>query len=236
MSTFMPNMTSLSDTYGSASHRLICFSPAFAAEWSGVADSSSPAISHILHQWLLCRLCGWPWGASQSFRTPGKAGSARELKHTAATLAPSAFSRATCQSRDTFTQLLRRFPQRLNPVAHCCDYLAKAPWDWLSPLISFTLSSFPLLFLELLPKINLSVQVLGEPGKYQDKRRESESEVAQSCPTLCSPVDWSLPGSSLHGLLQARILEWVAIFFTRGSSQLKDQTRASCIGRQIVYH
>ena len=37
------------------------------------------------------------------------------------------------------------------------------------------------------------------------------SEVAQSCPTLCDPVDCSLPGSSVHGILQARILEWVAI-------------------------
>ena len=40
---------------------------------------------------------------------------------------------------------------------------------------------------------------------------ESESEVAQSCPTLCDPVDCSPPGSSVHGILQARILEWVAI-------------------------
>ena len=39
---------------------------------------------------------------------------------------------------------------------------------------------------------------------------ESESEVAQSCPTLCDPVDSSPPGSSVHGILQARILEWVA--------------------------
>ena len=39
---------------------------------------------------------------------------------------------------------------------------------------------------------------------------KSESEVAQSCPTLCDPVDCSLPGSSVHGILQARILEWVA--------------------------
>ena len=39
---------------------------------------------------------------------------------------------------------------------------------------------------------------------------KSESEVAQSCPTLCNPVDCSLPGSSIHGILQARILEWVA--------------------------
>ena len=47
---------------------------------------------------------------------------------------------------------------------------------------------------------------------------ESESELAQSCPTLCDPMDSSLPGSSLHWILQARVLEWVAISFSRGSS------------------
>ena len=45
------------------------------------------------------------------------------------------------------------------------------------------------------------------------------SEVAQSCPTLCDPMDYSLPGSSVHGIFQARILEWVAISFSRESSQ-----------------
>ena len=43
-------------------------------------------------------------------------------------------------------------------------------------------------------------------------------EVSQSCPTLCDPVDCSPPGSSVHGILQARILEWVAISFFRGPS------------------
>ena len=57
----------------------------------------------------------------------------------------------------------------------------------------------------------------------------NESEVAQSCPTLCDPVDCSLSGSSLHGILQARILEWVAIFFSRGSSQPRDRTWVSHI-------
>ena len=46
-----------------------------------------------------------------------------------------------------------------------------------------------------------------------------ESEVAQSCPTFCDPVDCSPPCSSVHGILQARILEWVAISFSRGSSR-----------------
>ena len=53
--------------------------------------------------------------------------------------------------------------------------------------------------------------------------------VTQSCLTLCHPMDYSLPDSSVHGSFQARILEWVAIPFSRGSSQLRDQTRVSCI-------
>ena len=59
---------------------------------------------------------------------------------------------------------------------------------------------------------------------------ESESEVAQSCLTLCDPMDCSLPGSSVHGILQARVLEWVAISFSRGSSQPRDRTQVSRIG------
>ena len=42
--------------------------------------------------------------------------------------------------------------------------------------------------------------------------------VAQSCPTLCNPMDYSLPGSSIHGILQVRILDWVAMPSSRGSS------------------
>ena len=55
-------------------------------------------------------------------------------------------------------------------------------------------------------------------------------------PTLCDPMDCSPPGSSVHGILQARILEWVAISFSRGSSWLRDQIRVSCIGRQMLYY
>ena len=59
--------------------------------------------------------------------------------------------------------------------------------------------------------------------------RENESEVAQSCPTLCDPMDYSPPGSSVHGILQARILGWVAISFSRESSRPRDRTHVSCI-------
>ena len=51
--------------------------------------------------------------------------------------------------------------------------------------------------------------------------------VAQLCPTLCDPTGYSLPGSSIHGILQARILEWVAMPSSRGSSPSCDQTRIS---------
>ena len=65
--------------------------------------------------------------------------------------------------------------------------------------------------------------------------RQSESEVAQSCLTLCDPMDCSLPGSSIHGIFQARILQWVAISFSGGSSQPRDRTWVSCIvGRHFT--
>ena len=60
--------------------------------------------------------------------------------------------------------------------------------------------------------------------------------VTQSCLTVCDPMDCSPPGSSVHRILQARILEWVAIFFSRGSFQPRNQTHISCIGRQILHH
>ena len=66
----------------------------------------------------------------------------------------------------------------------------------------------------------------------------NENEVAQSCPTLCDPVDCSPPGSSVHVILQARILEWVAISISKESSQPRDQTHISCIScilKRVLY-
>ena len=56
-----------------------------------------------------------------------------------------------------------------------------------------------------------------------------QSVVAQSCPTLCGPIDCSLPGFSVHGIFEAIVLEWIAISFSRGSSQPRAWTRVSCI-------
>ena len=63
--------------------------------------------------------------------------------------------------------------------------------------------------------------------------------VTQLCLTLCDPMYYSPPGSSVHGISQAKILEWVAISYSRRSSQSRDQTPVSCVSciyRWILYH
>ena len=76
---------------------------------------------------------------------------------------------------------------------------------------------------------------VGRHFPLQFMKVKSESEVAQSCPTPRDPMDCSRPGSSVHGILQVRILEWVAIFYSRVSSQPRDQTRISCIGKWCLF-
>ena len=60
------------------------------------------------------------------------------------------------------------------------------------------------------------------------------SEIAQSCPTLCDPVDCSPPGPSIHGILQARILDWVAISFSRGFPRPRDRIRSPALQADAV--
>ena len=60
---------------------------------------------------------------------------------------------------------------------------------------------------------------------YEAQINWKEGEVAQSCPTICDPMDCNLLGFSVHGILQARILEWIAISFSRGSSRPRDRTQ-----------
>ena len=61
-------------------------------------------------------------------------------------------------------------------------------------------------------------------------------QVTQLCLTLCNPTDFSPPGSSVPGILQARVLVWVAISFSRGSSPFRDQTLVSCIAGRFFTH
>jgi hypothetical protein len=67
------------------------------------------------------------------------------------------------------------------------------------------------------------------------KETKKEREVTQWCLTCCDPVDCKLPGSSIHGISQSRVLEWVAISFSRASSRPRDRTLVSCIaGRRFT--
>ena len=74
------------------------------------------------------------------------------------------------------------------------------------------------------------------PGKFpRNLFKWNENEVAQSCPTLCDPMDWGPSGSSVHGIFQARVLEWTAISFSRGSSRTRDQIWVSHVaGRRFT--
>ena len=99
----------------------------------------------------------------------------------------------------------------------------------------------PAYFLNPLYWVNPTIPSAVEPqitpySLYSDDRlrRVSISICAkslQSCLTICDPMDCSPPGSSVHGVLQARILEWISISFSRGSSQPGDQTHVSHVSR-----
>ena len=74
-----------------------------------------------------------------------------------------------------------------------------------------------------------SLEVMSPSLRTRKELHKLKVLVPQSCPTLCNPTDCSPPGSSVHGIFQARGLEWVAISFSRGSFQPRDQTQVSCI-------
>ena len=78
--------------------------------------------------------------------------------------------------------------------------------------------------------LTLPIVIIAKIWSNQDVLKQvSEVNITQSCLPLCDPMDYSLPGSSVHGILQARILEWVAVPFSRGSPQPRDQTQVSHI-------
>ena len=75
--------------------------------------------------------------------------------------------------------------------------------------------------------------------KHANLHLSLRAELLQSCPILCNPMDCSPPGSFVNEIFQARILEWVVISYSRGSSLTRDRTHTSyvsCIGRQVLYH
>ena len=125
------------------------------------------------------------------------------------------------------------------PSWHWVFVLRSLACDRITPL-SPPLSQGPPLptFLSQHPSLFLSVLVTLDQGQACSSMASScVCLVIQSCLTLCDPIDRS-PGSSVHGVLQARIQVWVAISFSRGSSWPRDQTQVSCvscIGSCILY-
>ena len=97
------------------------------------------------------------------------------------------------------------------PVHHQLPESTQTHVHWVSDAIQ---PSYPLLSPSP-PALNLS--------------QHQWSEIVQPCPALCEPMDCSLPGSSVHGIFQAIVLEWIAISFSSGSSQPRDRTRVSHI-------
>jgi len=84
----------------------------------------------------------------------------------------------------------------------------------------------PIVFSSLLPWIPFKFSTCESTSQVFAGVFLCTSGVAQSCPTLCDPMDCSIPVSSVHGIFQARVLEWVAISFSRGSSWPRDWTRS----------
>ena len=129
------------------------------------------------------------------------------------------FKSRTPNSDHKFQVLFSNRP-RVKPRIYRCFFLTRKPSSrWLSnlclPLLS-QMFSVPVIELRQIPS-------------------DQVSEVAQSCPILCDPMDYSLPCSSIRGILQARVLEWVAISFSRGSSQPRDRSQVFCIaGRHFT--
>ena len=95
---------------------------------------------------------------------------------------------------------------------------------------------------QLIFKIPSNRRLLSDSGPSHTARHQSSPFFpdysilccchAKSCPTLCNPVVYC-PPDSVHRISQARILEWVAISFSRGSSQPRDQTHVSCVARSL---
>ena len=136
-------------------------------------------------------------------------------------------------------------PYRVCPFRSVCIPRRK-PDDvssrvWAETMVRFTMSSQSKILvvswlIHMMPDNNyLPVGHQGPEWRGVASRGCCCCLVAKSCLTLCDPIDWSLPGSSVYGISQTRVLEWVVIFFSRGSSQPRDWTWFSLIvGRRFT--
>ena len=125
--------------------------------------------------------------------------------------------------------MFQRLPSFLGPWPRLPSESAKSGWICSHCSLSGSNSSASLVHLLRTLQITLDL-----PRNIR-MWTVNNCEVAQSCPTLYNPMGY-LPGSSVHEIFQARVLEWVAISFSRGSSQPRNWTHISCIFRCILWH
>ena len=101
----------------------------------------------------------------------------------------------------------------------------REPWPLRDPVSLLQMTTLG----RKLPDLPTNSQSMGEPSFSTGLACTHVCLVASSCLILCDPMDCRPPGSSVHGILQARTLEWVARPSSRGPSRLKDQTHVSCV-------
>ena len=107
-----------------------------------------------------------------------------------------------------------------------CRYVCLYLW---AVIISYAFIPHPL-------KLTWELKLTWFQGSWFTCVKTQRKGKSLSCPTLCDPMDCSLPGFSVHGIFQARVLEWVAISFSRGSSWPRDRTRVShIVGRYFTH-
>ena len=131
-------------------------------------------------------------------------------------------------------------------VRRCCGFFTSSLKSCMKAFLAFwefIMSTFKILFEDFPGHLEVKNQLANRFDSWPRKIPHATGQlspcttteptflkalVAQSCQSLCDSMDCSPTGSSVHGILQARILEWVAIPFSRGSSRPKDQTQVSC--------
>ena len=134
---------------------------------------------------------------------------------------------------------------------HCVACVVLAPWPEIIPkpyavdaqgLNHWTTRNAPCVFFSVYGHLSLDLGPLSSRviSSWEPCLNSIwvHAKSLWSCQSLCDPMDHSPPGSSIHGILQARILEWVAMPSSRGSSQPRYRTSVSyvsCIGRQVLY-
>ena len=123
---------------------------------------------------------------------------------------------------------------KLSSISHTRGISALGPQAGLAHTSHYSLERGPGLFITFHSLQNLYPQLVSPRLLITSKvvytvNMYAAAKSLQSCLTLCGPMDCSLPGSSVHGILQARMLEWVAVSFSRGLSRPRNRTWVSCI-------